>query len=190
MVSRKCFGPRAFRKGHPRQPDPRLAGRSGAVAKFSTYATSLCPLPPNCRHSVLTYSSAMRIGRLLQVVFALTALAACGSARTTLSPCWRAVDLQQGERFRGMVLISAGYDQRPMIFPIACDGGVTADLPDSVVLPSHKGADSRVSPERLFYQARVEGEVTGTAFGRPSVRLEHVSDPRQMLPSWSRRKLR
>lgn len=132
----------------------------------------------------------MRIGRLLQVVFALTALAACGSARTTLSPCWRAVDLQQGERFRGTVLISAGYDQRPMIFPIACDGGVTADLPDSVVLPGHKGADFRVSPERLFYQARVEGEVTGTAFGRPSVRLEHVSDPRQMLPSWSRRKLR
>jgi hypothetical protein len=77
-----------------------------------------------------------------------------------------------------------------MIFPIACDGGVTADLPDSVVLPSHKNADFRVSPERLFYQARVEGEVTGTAFGRPSVRLEHVSDPRQMLPSWSRRKLR
>ena len=132
----------------------------------------------------------MRIGRLLQVVFALPALAACGSARTTLSPCWRAVDLQQGKRFHGTVLISAGYDQRPMIFPIACDGGVTADLSDSVVLPDHKGADFRVSPERLFYQARVEGEVTGTAFGRPSVRLEHVSDPRQMLPSWSRRKLR
>ena len=38
-MSRKCFGPRAFRERHSRQPDPRLAGRSGAVAKLSISAT-------------------------------------------------------------------------------------------------------------------------------------------------------
>lgn len=74
-----------------------------------------------------------------------------------------------------------------MIFPVACDGGVTADLPDGVVLPGYRGADFSVPPERLFYKAQVDGEVTGTAFGRPSVRLDHVSEPRQMVPRWLRR---
>lgn len=129
----------------------------------------------------------MRLGRPLQAILGLTELAACGSTRTTLSPCWRAADLRQGERFRGTVLIFAGYDQRPMIFPVTCDGGVTADLPDGVVLPGYKGADLNVSPERLFYKARVDGEVTGTSFGRPSVRLEHVSDQRHMSPGWLQR---
>jgi hypothetical protein len=54
MVSRKCFGLRAFRKGHPRQLDPRLAGRSGAVAKLSTFATGPRQLPPKPGRSVCT----------------------------------------------------------------------------------------------------------------------------------------
>lgn len=124
----------------------------------------------------------MRHARPPQAVLTLAALAACGATTTTLPPCWRAPDLQQGERFRGTVLILAGYDQRSMIFPVACDGGVTADLPDGVVLPGYRGADFSVPPERLFYEAQVDGEVTGTAFGRPSVRLDHVSEPRQMAP--------
>lgn len=147
-------------------------------------------LSPNCRHSGLTYSSAMRLTCLLQAVLTLAALAACGSTPTTLSPCWRAADLQQRERFRGAVLIFAGYDQRPMIFPVACDGGVTVDLPDGVVLPGYGGADLSVPPERLFYEAQVDGEVEGTAFGRPSVRLDHVGEPRQMVPRWLRRNVR
>ncbi len=132
----------------------------------------------------------MRLTCLLQAVLTLAALAACGSTPTTLSPCWRAADLQQRERFRGAVLIFAGYDQRPMIFPVACDGGVTVDLPDGVVLPGYGGADLSVPPERLFYEAQVDGEVEGTAFGRPSVRLDHVGEPRQMVPRWLRRNVR
>jgi len=132
----------------------------------------------------------MRPGRPLQAILVLTALAACGSTRTTLSSCWRAGDLRQGERFRGTVLIFAGYGQRPMIFPVACNGGVTADLPDGVVFPDNKGADLSVPPERLFYEARVDGQVTGTSFGRPSVRLEHVGDLRHMVPGWLRRNIR
>lgn len=132
----------------------------------------------------------MRFIRPLQAVSALAALAACRSTPTTLSPCWRAADLQHGERFRGTVLIFAGYHQQPMIFPAACDGGVTAELPEDVVLPGYRGADFSVPTERLFYEAHVDGEVSGTAFGRPKVRLEHVSDPRQMVPQWLRRYVR
>ena len=149
-----------------------------------------CPLAPNCGHSGLTYSPAMHFIRPLRPVVTLAALAACGSTPTTLSPCWRAADFQQGERFRGTVLIFAGYDQRPMIHPTACDGGVTADLPDGTVLPDYRGADSSVPPEQLFYEAYVDGVVAGFASGRPSVRLEHVSGQRKMVPRWLRRNVR
>ena len=130
------------------------------------------------------YGWAMRLARPLLAVLAFAAAAACGLYQKTLSPCWRAADLQKGERFSGTVLIFAGYDKRSMMFPVECDGGVTADLPDGVVLPGYEGADFNVPPERLFYEARVDGEVAGTAFGRPSVRLEHVSDPRPVEPGW------
>jgi hypothetical protein len=146
--------------------------------------------PPSCGHSGLTYSPAMDFNRPLRAVLTFTALAACGSTPTTLSPCWRAADFQQGERFRGTVLILAGYDQRPMIFPVACDGGVTADLPDGTVLPGYRGGDLSGPPEHLFYEAHVNGVVEGFAFGRPSVRLEHVSDQRKMVPRWLRRNVR
>lgn len=95
--------------------------------------------------------------------------------------------MQPGERFHGTVFILAGYDQRSMMVPVACDGGVTADLPDGAVLPGYRGADFSVPPEDLFYEARVDGEVTGTAFGRPSVRLDHVISPRKAVPGWWRR---
>lgn len=129
----------------------------------------------------------MRRGRQMHAVLAIAALASCGSPRTTVPSCWRASDFQQGERFRGTVLILAGVDQRIMIFPVACDGGVTADLPNGVVLPGYEGADLNVPPERLFYEARVEGEVAGVAFGRPSVRLSRMSDPLPIVPRWLRR---
>ena len=67
---------------------------------------------------------------------------------------------------------------------------VTVDLPDGMVLPGYGGADLSVPPERLFYEAQVDGEVEGTAFGRPSVRLDHVGEPRQMVPRWLRRNVR
>lgn len=165
------------------------AGRA-AVSRLAAVRFRECPLSPNCGHSGPTYSPLMRFIRPLQAVSALAALAACRSTPTTLSPCWRAADLQHGERFRGTVLIFAGYHQRPMIFPAACDGGVTAELPEDVVLPGYRGADFSVPTERLFYEAHVDGEVSGTAFGRPKVRLEHVSDPRQMVPQWLRRYVR
>jgi hypothetical protein len=72
----------------------------------------------------------------MHAVLALAALASCGPARKTLSPCWRAVDLRQGERFFGTVLINAGYDQRSFMSPVSCDGSVVADLPDGVVFPA------------------------------------------------------
>ncbi|KTT99879.1 hypothetical protein NS355_05730 [Sphingomonas yabuuchiae] len=86
-----------------------------------------------------------------------------------------------------MVLIFAGYEQRPMMFPVACDGGVTADLPDGMVLPGYRGADSNVPPEHLFYEAHVDGVVSGFAFGRPSVGLKHVTKARQVEPGWMRK---
>ena len=129
----------------------------------------------------------MRFAQPLLASLAFAALPACGSYRTTLSPCWRAAELHKGERFSGTVLIFAGYEQRPMMFSVACDGGVTADLPDGMVLPGYKGADSSVPPERLFYEARVDGEVAETASGRPSVRLKHVTKARQVEPGWLRK---
>jgi hypothetical protein len=97
---------------------------------------------------------------------------------------WRAADFKQGEDLHGSVFILAGYDTRSLIFPVDCDGGVTADLPEGVALPGYRGADSSVPPERLFYEAWVEGKVERTAFGRPSVRLTHIVEPQQKAPRW------
>ncbi len=91
---------------------------------------------------------------------------------------------KQGEGFHGSVFILAGYDRRSMIFPVGCGGGVTADLPEDVALPGYRGTDFSVPPERLFYEAWVEGKMEGTAFGRPSVRLTRVVDPQQKAPRW------
>jgi hypothetical protein len=116
------------------------------------------------------------------IVFAL--LSACASTSREVPPCWRAADFKQGEGFHGSVFILAGYDTRSMIFPVGCDGGVTADLPEGVALPGYRGADSSAPSERLFYEAWVEGKVEGTAFGRPSVRLTRVVEPQQKAPRW------
>lgn len=78
-----------------------------------------------------------------------------------------------------------------MIFPVACDGGVTADLPDGVRLPTYKeGKHPDADGEGLFYKAWVAGQVEGIAFGRPSVRLERMISPKQVIPSWSRGNVR
>ncbi|WP_347094026.1 hypothetical protein [Sphingomonas parapaucimobilis] len=118
-------------------------------------------------------------------------LGACGSSKVTLPACWHAADLQQGERFIGTVLIFAAPDIRPMVFPVACDGGVTANLPDGVRLPAYKeGEHSDADGEGVFYEARVAGQVAGIAFGRPRVRLSRVISPKQVRPSWSRGNVR
>lgn len=133
----------------------------------------------------------MSLARLLVAVFVLVGLGACGSSRVTLPPCWRATDLQQGERFIGTALVFAAPDVRPMIFPVACDGGVIAYLPDGMRLPAYaEGGPLNADGEGLFYEARVAGRVEGIAFGRPSVRLERVISPKQVIPSWSRGKVR
>ncbi|RYE99865.1 MAG: hypothetical protein EOO77_34910 [Oxalobacteraceae bacterium] len=126
----------------------------------------------------------MFLYRSIHALIAFALLSACASTGRAVPPCWRAADLKQGEGFHGSVFIFAGYDKRPMIFPVGCDGGVTADLPEGVALPGYRGADFSVSPERLFYEAWVEGKVEGTAFGRPSVRLTRVVDPQQKAPRW------
>lgn len=78
-----------------------------------------------------------------------------------------------------------------MMFPVACDGGVPADLPEGVRLPAQiEGRDPEADGESLFYEARVYGKVVGFAFGRPSVRLERVIDPKQVIPRWSRGRVR
>lgn len=108
-----------------------------------------------------------------------------------LPPCWRADDLQQGKRFHGTILIFAAPDIRPMMFPVACDGGVTADLPDGLRLSVPKrGKDPDGDIESLFYEAYVDGQVAGVAFGRPSVRLERVIRPKQVVPGWLRKNVR
>jgi hypothetical protein len=134
---------------------------------------------------------AMRLARSMVVALLLVGLGACGSSKVMLPACWYAADLQQGERFIGTVLIFAAPDIRPMVFPVACDGGVTANLPDGVRLPVHKeGEHPDADGEGVFYEARVAGQVEGVAFGRPSVRLSRVISPKQVIPSWSRGNVR
>ncbi|MBB5716252.1 hypothetical protein FHS94_003112 [Sphingomonas aerophila] len=144
-------------------------------------------ITPNCDIQLLWISSAMRRPRPLLAVAMLVGLGACGPNRVTLPPCWRAADLQQGKRFHGTILTFAAPDIHPMMFPVACDGGVTADLPDGLRLPVSKvGGDPEADGASLFYEARVDGQVAGIAFGRPSVRLERVISPKQVIPAWSR----
>lgn len=127
----------------------------------------------------ISISSVMKPTRSMIAVFVLVVLGACGSSRVTLPPCWHAADLQQGERFIGTVYVYAAPDIRPMIFPVACDGGVTAYLPDGMRLPAYaEGGPPNADGEGLFYKARVAGQVEGIAFERPSVRLARVISPK------------
>jgi hypothetical protein len=126
----------------------------------------------------------MILYRSVHALIAFAVLSACASTNREVPPCWRAADFKQGEGFHGSVFILAGYDTRSMIFLVGCDGGVTADLPEGVTLPGYRGADFSVPPERLFYEAWVEGKVEETAIGRPSVRLTRVVDPQQKAPRW------
>ena len=120
----------------------------------------------------------------------LVGLGACGSSKVMLPACWYAADLQQGERFVGTVLIFAAPDIGPMVFPVACDGGIIAALPEGVRLSTHKKGGYSEDDVGMFYEAHVVGQVEGLKFGRPSVRLERVTSPKQVFPIWSHRDVR
>ncbi|MFT3977950.1 MAG: hypothetical protein QM688_12685 [Sphingomonas bacterium] len=124
-----------------------------------------------------------RIGLAL---VAAAMLGSCGSTPLRLPSCWRASDLKQGLTFRGTVLIFAGYDARPSMFPISCDGGVVADLPEDFTLSAAEGKPFGEPPERHFFQADVSGKVVGVALGRPSVQLGRIAHVKRTTPSWFR----
>lgn len=122
----------------------------------------------------------------LAVILA-TIVVGCGSTELHLPSCWRASDLKQGLTFRGTVLIFGGDETRPSMFPLTCDGGVVADLPEGITLPASNGPPFIQPLERRFFQADVFGKVVGFAFGRPSVQLKRVEHVRRATPSWLRR---
>jgi hypothetical protein len=124
--------------------------------------------------------------RIGLAVIAAAMVGACGSTEPRLPSCWRASELKQGSTFRGTVLISGGDDTRPSMFPMACDGGVVADLPEGFILPAPKGPPFSDPPERRFFQVEVVGKVAGVAFGRPIVQLEQVEHVQRMTPNWLR----
>lgn len=124
-----------------------------------------------------------RIG-LAVIVAAM--VGACGSTEMRLPSCWKASDLDHGSTFRGTVLILGGDDTRPSMFPMSCDGGVIAVLPEGFTLPALQKAPFLEPLERSFFQVDVVGKVVGVAFGRPSVQLEQVNNVRPATPSWLR----
>jgi hypothetical protein len=124
--------------------------------------------------------------RVWLTLIVAAALGSCGAATLHLPSCWRAIDLNQGSAFRGTVLIFASYHTRPMMFPISCDGGVTADLPEGFTLPTVKGEPFSEAPEQRFFQADVVGIVKGVDFDRPSVQLKSIAHVRRTRPTWLR----
>lgn len=126
--------------------------------------------------------SRMRCSFRFFMLLSMAILGSCGSPNLRLPSCWRSTDLRQGSFFKGAVILVGGYNTRPMMFPISCDGGVTADLPAGVLPPHSKEPFG----EALFYQADVEGVVKGTAFGRPSVELHSVVHVQRARPTWLR----
>lgn len=124
--------------------------------------------------------------RIGLAIIAAAMVGACGSTEMRLPSCWQASDLDQGSTFRGTVLILGGDDTRPSMFPMTCDGGVVADLPEGFTLPAPEKPPLSEPPERRFFQMDVVGKVVGVAFGRPSVQLEQVNHVRPATPSWLR----
>lgn len=121
------------------------------------------------------------IGLVLTVA---AALESCAPPALRLPSCWQASDLKRGATFRGAVLIFGYYDTRPMMFPISCDGGVIADMPEDFKLPAPREPQFSEPLENRFFEAEVTGKVIAVEFGRPSVQLQSVTKIRQMTPRW------
>ena len=110
-------------------------------------------------------------------------VAGCSKSRVDLGQCWSPADLKQGTRFSGEATIMAGIDTRPLMSPVTCEGtSVIANIPDGSLgyAPSHEKDET----EPVFFRAKVEGVVDGTAQGRPMVTLDKVHDVVRVRPSW------
>lgn len=77
----------------------------------------------------------------------------------------------------------AGIDTRPLMSPVNCEGtSVIANIPDGSL--GYNPSDERDKTEPVFFRAKVEGVVDGTAQGRPMVTLKKVGDVVRFKPSW------
>jgi hypothetical protein len=110
----------------------------------------------------------------------------CGPAKIRLPECWQAGHLKLGSEISGAVLILGSYDQKPMMFPIGCDEGIIADLPDGVTLPLPGGPRFSHPIDDLFWKADVAGAVvTDRITGKPFIRLSSIANPHRVRPRWA-----
>lgn len=110
-------------------------------------------------------------------------VAGCSTGRVELGQCWSPAELKLGTKFSGEATIMAGIDTRPLMSPVTCEGtSVIAKIPDGSLgyNPNHE----RDATEPVFFRARVEGVVDGTAQGRPMVNLNKVNGVVRIKPSW------
>jgi len=123
--------------------------------------------------------------RLFFIILLALMAPSCGPAKTQLPQCWQAGHLKPGMHIIGTVLLLGAYNQRPKMFPVGCDGGIIADLPDSVTPPLPRGTAFSHPIEELFWKADVAGVVViDRITGSPSVQLNRISNSHRFKPRW------
>ena len=122
-------------------------------------------------------------GRVSVIISVALCIGGCAPRHVNLDHCWSISELKEGYQLSGNVIIMASIFTRPLMSPVACEGtSVIANTPhDSLRFRPNESKDPT---ESVFFRAKIEGVVRGTAQGRPMVVLNKVDDVVRVKPSW------